>query len=138
MSVKIINDNTDKLLAQVGKMAGVAMESIGQEMERYAKDDCPVDTSTLKTSISHTSSEKDAIVGTNVEYAIYVEFGTGIYATGEGGSKAKKIPWAYQDRKGEWHWTKGMKPHHMLKNAAGNHTDHYKAILEAALASLTL
>lgn len=112
MSVKIINDSTDKLLAQVGKMAGVAMESIGQEMERYAKDDCPVDTGNLKGSISHESTNKDAVVGSNVVYAARQEFGE-----------------SYHHKVGKAHY---------LRDAAGNHTEHYKAILEAALASLTL
>lgn len=47
-------------------------------VERNAKRDCPVDTGRLRASIS-TTFHKDgftAEVGTNVEYAPYIEFGT--------------------------------------------------------------
>lgn len=50
------------------------------QVERAAKRLCPVDTGRLRSSITH-SVERDGrglvgFVGTNVEYAIYVEFGT--------------------------------------------------------------
>ncbi|HEY1119887.1 MAG TPA: HK97-gp10 family putative phage morphogenesis protein [Acidimicrobiales bacterium] len=50
-------------------------------VERRAKRLCPVDTGRLRASITN-ALEKDpegvsAVIGTNVEYAVYVEFGTG-------------------------------------------------------------
>lgn len=54
----------------------VALEEIGLTAEGYAKKKCPVDTGRLRNSISHASTEDTAYVGTNVEYAIYVEMGT--------------------------------------------------------------
>lgn len=53
-----------------------ALEEIGLTAEGYAKKKCPVDTGRLRNSISHTSTEDTAYVGTNVEYAVYVEMGT--------------------------------------------------------------
>lgn len=52
------------------------LEMWGLLAERYAKQECPVDTGNLRNSISHKQDfgEKFAIVGTNVEYAPYVEF----------------------------------------------------------------
>ena len=44
-----------------------------------AKEKCPVKTGTLRNSISTDLSQIDAYeatIGTNVEYAIYVEYGT--------------------------------------------------------------
>jgi len=55
-----------------------ALETIGLIAEGYAKGLCPVDTGRLRNSISHAVDVQDkaAIIGTNVEYARYVEFGT--------------------------------------------------------------
>lgn len=53
-----------------------ALEEIGLTAEGFAKKKCPVDTGRLRNSISHASTEDTAYVGTNVEYAVYVEMGT--------------------------------------------------------------
>lgn len=45
------------------------------------------------------------VVSVGADYAIYVEFGTGIYATR--GSSAKKIPWIYKNAWGEFVTTYG-------------------------------
>ncbi|HCQ2209616.1 TPA: HK97 gp10 family phage protein [Staphylococcus aureus] len=54
----------------------------------------PVDTGYLRESV--TMDFKDGgftgVINIGSEYAIYVNYGTGIYATGAGGSRAKKIP----------------------------------------------
>lgn len=57
------------------------MESVGLHLEGEAADELEndprrVDTGRLKGSITHTSSANEVIVGTNVEYAIYVHEGT--------------------------------------------------------------
>lgn len=53
-----------------------ALEEIGFAAEGYAKLACPVDTGRLRNSISHAVDGKAAVIGTNVEYAPYVELGT--------------------------------------------------------------
>lgn len=58
-----------------------ALEKIGLAGESYAKlnlERAPrrIDTGRLRNSISHTHDEDTAYIGTNVEYAPYVEFGT--------------------------------------------------------------
>lgn len=55
-----------------------ALTRIGLQGESFAKRKCPVDTGTLRNSITNTveTDEKAAYIGTNVEYAPYVEFGT--------------------------------------------------------------
>ena len=69
----------------------------------------PVDMGYLKESIDFIFKNDGltGIVSVGAEYAIYIEYGTGIYATGPGGSRAKKIPWSYKDDDGEWHTTYG-------------------------------
>jgi phage gpG-like protein len=47
------------------------------DIEREAKELCPVDSGRLRSSITHEILADSAKVGTNVEYAPYVEFGTG-------------------------------------------------------------
>ena len=44
--------------------------------ERKAKQLCPVDTGMLRASITTKVGELEASVGTNVEYAPFVEYGT--------------------------------------------------------------
>lgn len=113
-----------------------ALEAIGLQCEGYAKDNITaagrVDTGALRNSITHEAvpSENAVYIGSNLEYAIYNEVGTGIYAEGGGG---RKTPWAYEDDKGVWHRTVGMKPIHFLKHAASDHTDEYQAIAEKYL-----
>ena len=55
-----------------------ALEKMGGKAETEAKKECPVDTGRLKGSITHvrsTAEKNTMIVGTNVEYAPYVELG---------------------------------------------------------------
>ena len=54
------------------------LETIGLVAEGYAKRLCPVDTGRLRNSITHAveESEHAAYIGSNVEYAPYVELGT--------------------------------------------------------------
>ncbi len=47
-----------------------------RQIERKAKIKCPVDTGRLRTSITIEFGKLYAIVGTNVEYAPHVEYGT--------------------------------------------------------------
>lgn len=61
--------------AQVAK--ATALEIVGGMAESYAKALCPVDTGRLRNSITHQQFDEDTeVVGTNVEYAPYVELGT--------------------------------------------------------------
>lgn len=71
-------DNTDEVLKGLSDAAERALTRIGFEAEGYAKKECPVDTGNLRNSITHevVQSEKAVYIGTNVEYAAYVELGT--------------------------------------------------------------
>lgn len=71
-------DNTGEVLDALQAAVLRGLERIGSEAEGYAKDLCPVDTGNLRNSITHKvdSAEKAAYIGTNVEYAPYVELGT--------------------------------------------------------------
>jgi HK97 gp10 family phage protein len=71
-----LDKHGDEVLAALHAQLTRAMERVGLEMERNAKLLCPVDTGNLRNSITHQSTNTEAIVGTNVDYAPSVELGT--------------------------------------------------------------
>lgn len=131
-----IIDNSDKVLEELETAMEAALESVGQQGVSHAKKNITeagrVDTGALRNSISHAvvKKEKAVYIGTNVEYAVFNEMGTGVHLEGGGG---RQTPWSYQDAKGNWHRTRGMKPIHFLKRAASEHGEEYKKIIEQQL-----
>ena len=103
--VEVRENNTQLIQRKIRKGTIQAMEKIGLACEGYAKKLCPVDTGRLRNSITHLLlDEKNVIVGTNVEYATYVETGT---------SKHREQPF--------------------LRPAALNHTKTYNKIFHNAI-----
>lgn len=102
-----IEDNSEEVEENLDAALLRGLEAVGMTAETYAKQDCPVDTGRLRNSIAHAvnEAEKAVYIGTNVEYAPYQEMGT----------------------------AKGVVAKHFLKNAAGNHTEEYKTIIENSL-----
>lgn len=86
-------------------------------VENDAKVRCPVDQGNLRRSITHEVEDNKGIVGTNVSYAPYVEFGTGLFSSKGDGRQTR---WSYQDAEGNWHSTIGQKPQPYLKPALRN------------------
>ncbi len=97
-------DNTDEVLSALKKAKKRGLEAIGLVAEGHAKKITPVDTGRLRNSISHTADDDAAYIGTNVEYAPYVELGSPT-----------------------------IKAHHMLQKAATEHTDEYKRLMEDSM-----
>lgn len=129
----IKTNNKNEVIAQARLNALRALEIIGMKAENYAVNECPVDTGALRNSITHATNNQtlQSIVGTAMNYAPYIEFGTGIYYKGGG----RQTPWAYKDSKGKWHRTKGMKEHPFIKPAIADHVDEYKQIIQNELKS---
>lgn len=126
-----ITDNSGEILKALEEKKKAALTGIGIQAEGFAKRLTPVDTGRLRNSITHAVRGDDVYIGTNVQpYSVYVELGTGIYASD---GKGRKSPWGYYDRNGKYHVTRGMKPRHMLKKAASEHTEEYKRIIEAIM-----
>lgn len=130
MSVEV-KDNSKDVLAALRAASLQALETCGLVGEGYAKEICPVDTGNLRNSITHEVNENDleTVIGTNNEYAVYVELGTGVYADG-----GRPTPWAYQDAKGNWHWTRGNKAQPFVKPAVADHVQTYRKIIESEFA----
>lgn len=76
--VSVIQDNTEQVVDGIDSAIGAALEEIGLLAENYAAKKCPVDTGNLRASITHEVDAGDnaVYIGTNVEYAPYVELGT--------------------------------------------------------------
>ena len=107
-----------------------ALEACGLVAEGYAKKLCPVDTGHLRNSIAHQvqPAEPAVAIGSNLEYAAYVELGTGKYYSG-----GRQTPWVYQDAKGNWHITHGQRAQPYLKPAVAGHAQQYREIIEGTL-----
>lgn len=101
-----IEDNSEEVEENLDAALLRGLEAVGMTAETYAKQDCPVDTGRLRNSIAHAVSEEEkvAYIGSNVQYAAFVEYGHHRYAGA-----------------------------HMLKNAAANHGDEYRAIIEESM-----
>lgn len=97
-------DNTDEVLEALESAKKRGLEAIGLTAEGHAKKETPVDTGRLRNSISHETDDEAAYIGTNVEYAPYVELGA-----------------------------RGRKGVHMLQRAASEHTDEYKQLMEDSM-----
>lgn len=141
MNIKIDIVSNRAIFEQAAQQAiENAMEQCGLLAEGYAQTELTnkkaVDTGALRNSITHKvvdSGESVAMyVGTNSEYATYVEMGTGKYAKGGGG---RQEPWAFQDVKGNWHMTSGMKPRPYVKPAIADHASVYKEVIKNTLKS---
>ena len=158
-----LTNNADQVKRDFENAINAALEAIGQQAESHAKQNItrslPRNASgtsqgTLKNSITHeVRRNEDAVyIGSNLFYAKYNEFGTGVYADGgstgsgwwvyvKGGSKssehhgkrydeakAKQIVAMLRAKGLDAHMTQGIKPIHFLRKAATEHDDEYKAI----------
>ena len=97
-------DNSRMTLDLFHKACTRGLVAIGMTAEGHAKKITPVDTGRLRNSISHAETDDAVYIGTNVEYAPYVELGTS-----------------------------HNKAHHMLKRAASEHSEEYRRIMEDSL-----
>lgn len=128
-----ITDNSGMVLEEFKAACLRALERCGSQAEGYAKDLAPVAEymgGTLEGSITHRVDEdkSEVYIGTDVEYAAYVELGTGKYYPG-----GRPTPWVYQDAKGQWHLTHGQRAQPYLKPAVADHAQTYRNIIEDEL-----
>lgn len=103
-----VNSHVGEVKAELAHRVPVILEALGLEAEGNAVDEITtlgaVDTGRLRGSITHLTDETSAYIGTNVEYAPYVELGT---------------------------YKMASRP--FLRNAINNYTSDYKRILEEGL-----
>ena len=98
-------DNTDEVLSKLAAAKARGLEAVGLAAEGHAKKyETAVDTGRLRNSISHATDGEAAYIGTNVEYAPYIELGA-----------------------------RGREGLHFLQKAASNHTAEYKRLMEDSM-----
>lgn len=135
MSKDIRFEGLDEVLARLDKVGDTSNleQALGQAcalVEGSAKRNAPKGDGALRRSITSKVEGNVGIVYTPLEYAPYVEYGTGLFAE-EGGRQ--DVPWHYQDDEGEWHSTSGMKPHPYMRPALNENLNNIKAILKEGL-----
>lgn len=140
-------DNSGEILRRFAEACADGMELIGMKAETYAKRLCPVGTAesvgnwakknqkgkrvyrggTLRNSITHRVDGDILSIGSNVEYAPYVELGTGPHF--------KPPPeWeAFDAPKGKGVGHAYVKPRPFIRPAVEDHADEYRRIMEKAL-----
>lgn len=107
VSFEMKTNNTQQLLDELREKKEAALDAVGQAAETQAKlnlenDPRRVDTGTLRGSIGHAPADEDTMcVGTDIEYAIYVELGT-----------------------------LKMTPSHYLKRSVQDHADEYMNVIK--------
>lgn len=128
-------DAMDTMLAKAE-----STEAVGKAcalVEAAAKKKAPKDNGALRRSIaSEVQTEGGDVVGvvyTPLEYAPYVEYGTGLFA--EGGNGRKDVPWHYRDDKGEWHSTSGQEPQPFLRPALEENREQITRLIREGLSS---
>lgn len=110
----------------------VGLEKLSQQIENTAvknimkKSKGSMD-GQLAASMSHEidTDKLEAIIGTNVEYAVYYHQGTGLYAMN--GDGRTDVPWHFIGPDGEWWHTKGQKPNPFLQDAIDSDAQKYAA-----------
>ena len=160
-------DRSADFITRMNQACEQALNKIGHQAVSHAKTNITegvprnrsgTSTGALRNSMTHEvrMDDQSVIVGTNMSYAIYNEYGTGVYADGGGGKngywvyvpggsggtgtpkvyteqKARQIV-AILKRKGiDAHMTKGMKALHFLKKAVEDHRNEYYNIIRESI-----
>ena len=127
-NIDAVNDALEQLIdkqkieAALGRACAI--------VERSAKENAPKGNGELRRSIQSKVDDLQGVVFTPLEYAPYVEYGTGLFAEEQG---RKDVPWSYQDEKGEWHTTSGMHPQPFMRPALDENREQIKRIIKESL-----
>ena len=113
----MLNERAEQIVENIAK--GVA--EAGELVKGAAKDLAPVKSGALRDSITSVADGNTSIVGTNIEYGIYVEFGTG--SKGDPSvPHTSKEKWTYCSD-GQFYTTSGQPPQPYLVPALKNNED---------------
>lgn len=141
MNINITESHVDEVISALNAAKPKILETIGLKAEKYAKALCPVGTvestgkkgyrgGTLRNSITHSIDDDTLSVGSNVEYAPYVELGTGPNFT-------PPPEWeSFDTPKGNGVGHGYVKPRPYLRPAIEEHLSEYADIIEKELKSL--
>ena len=131
----VTDDHTQEVLEALERAKDRMLTMIGIKVEKYAKALCPVGTpestgkrgyrgGTLRNSITFQVEDDVVAVGSNVEYAPYVELGTGPYFT-------PPPSWEqFESHKGSGIGHGYVRARPYLRPAVENHLSEYQNIVQ--------
>ena len=132
-----IETNVDGVTKVIMQAAERALEAASIHMVGEVKDRAPVESGELRRSISRTIDNSGgklvAKVGSNLQYAVYQEFGTGEFAENGAG---RKDGWVYEGPDGKVYFTRGSKPKKFLRDAFRANKKNIKSIINAEMRNL--
>ncbi len=126
-----VMDKLGKISENLTSGLQVALGEAGELVRKDAVMNCPVDTGRLRQSITSHVEGNSAIIGSNVEYAPYVEFGTGSKGDKSVAHTTKK-QWTYYSG-GRFFTTSGHAPKPFLVPALKNNSAEIKRIIRQAV-----
>lgn len=136
--VEITMNNSAEVLGALDNVTEKILTMIGIKAEKYAKALCPVGTpestgkkgyrgGTLRNSITFQVDGDEVSIGSNVEYAPYVELGTGPNFT-------PPPEWeSFDTPKGNGVGHGYVRPRKYLQPAIADHINEYVSIMETEL-----
>mgnify|MGYP003421884049 FL=1 len=128
-------DNTEEVLSALEAAIKRGNEAIGMTAERHAKKKCPVDTGRLRNSITYALAGEETHVKSyrankgGKDRETYTYEGTAEGKKGSGVYIGTNVEYAPFVENG----ARGRPPVHFLQDAATNHTDEYKRLMEDSM-----
>lgn len=127
-----VSANLDKLVKELdSEYIAKGMANACAIVRNDAVNKAPHNTGDLQRSIDFKVSDEgtEGVIYTDLEYAPYVEVGTGIYATKGGG---RDTPWSYPTKDG-WVTTKGQRAQPFMEPALQENTSKIIECFEGLL-----
>ena len=118
--------DTNNMEQALGKACAIVERSARQKAHKKTGDL----RRSIKSKVESRVENLKGIVYTPLEYAPYVEYGTGLFA--ENGGR-EDVPWRYKDDKGKWHSTSGQEPQPFMRPALDENREEILRILKGAL-----
>ena len=120
-------DNSAKVIDAMDGAIREFLEWAGGRVEKSVKRNSRVRTGQTAGSFRHVvdESKNTVTIGSDMENAIWEEFGTGIHALN--GDGRKDVPWHYQADDGKWYTTSGKKPSRALQRSFDSNKSKIKS-----------
>lgn len=110
-----------------------ALETACMLVEREARINAPKETGELRRSITSKVEGFTGTVFSPLEYAPYVEYGTGLFSQHPAGGR-KDVPWLYRDeRTGEYFYTSGQHPQPYMMPALNDNREEIIRIIREGI-----
>ena len=122
-------DNSKVVLDELSKKTDKILNAIGEKAKGYAQEIAPYDTGRLQESIDYVVRDDVLSVGAGVQWAPYVELGTGPYFE-------PPPEWEqFESEKGQGIRRAYVHPRPYIRPAIEDHADEYERIAENELRS---